>query len=134
MGASVATGVDSTRYRVAVNPETGLPSSVCSIHMGRKSISALEDLLRANVQALLKQHYGGSTYQLKKRNKTVRLETVQKILKGEGGCNVSSLLPLADAFGLKPYQLLLPDLNVKEPQQVVSARHVRALKQLREDE
>lgn len=127
------TAEKSTRFRVVVNPQTGMTSSVCSNAMGRKSLSALEGLLRKNVQELLAQQYGNVPYRLKKRHKRVRLETLTDIIQGKGGCNVSYLGALADAFGLKPYQLLIPDLDAKEPQQVVSGKQVRLLKQIREE-
>ena len=101
--------------------------------MGRKSLSALEGVLRNNVRALLTQHYAGVPYRLKKRHKRVRLETLQDILQGKGGCNVSYLGPLADAFGLKPYQLLIPDLDTAEAQQAVSGKQLKLLKQIREE-
>ena len=81
----------------------------------------------------MNHHYQGVPYRLKKKNKRVRLETLTDILGGKGGCNVASLGPLADAFGLQPYQLLIRDLNATEPQEAVTARQMRGLKQIRED-
>lgn len=101
--------------------------------MGKRVITPIEDILRANVVRLLEKHYDGKPGRLKRQNPQVRLATVQDIAKG-AGCNVASLQPLADAFRLRPYQLLIRDLDVEAPQEAVTARQMRAIKELRGEE
>lgn len=102
--------------------------------MGRKAITPLEAVLRENVQGLLDAQYEGVPYRVKKRHKNVRLATLQDILSGKGGCTIAMLGPLAQAFGVQPYQLLIRNLDPKNPQQAISAKQMQAIKDLRGDE
>jgi hypothetical protein len=103
--------------------------------MGRKTLTALEAVLHQNVKRLIDAHedYQGKVGRVKERHSKVRLETLQNLYNGDGGCNVASLALIADALGVQPYQLLVRDLDVKSPQQVVSARQMRAIKDLTEE-
>lgn len=124
---------NNTRFRVIVNPESGIASPVSFFAMGRKALTALEAVLHDNVKRLLDEHtdYRGKPGRVKERHANVRLETLQNIYNGTGGCNVASLEWLANALEVQPYQLLVRDLDVKSPQQVVSAKQMQAIKDLR---
>lgn len=100
--------------------------------MPKKALTPLENTLRSNVIRLLQKHYQGKAGRLVSEHKRVRLETLQNIVNGTGTSSLPMLAPLAEAFGLRAYQLLIPDLDVDAPQEVVSARQMRALRELRE--
>jgi len=97
--------------------------------MAKKVITALEGILQENVKALLRAQYAGKPSRLAKKNPNVKLSRIQDVVKN-GSCNVSTLGPLADAFDLKPYQLLIPSLDVDAPQRAVSAKHAKVLDDL----
>lgn len=95
--------------------------------MAKKHVTPLEDVLRTNVQRLLDKHYGGKAHRLHDVHKHIALSKVQRIVD-DGGCTVATLGPLADALEVEPYQLLLRDLDVNDPQTAVSATQLsRAL-------
>lgn len=97
----------------------------------RGSISPLEAVLRDNVLRLVKKHYEGKPGRLSRKNKNVVVSKIQRIIE-DGGCTIHSLGPVADAFGLKPYQLLIHGLDVDDPQVYVTARTVRAINEVRQ--
>lgn len=100
--------------------------------MPKRVLTPLESILQTNVTRLIEKHYDGKPGRVKKRHPTVRLATLQDIIKG-GGCTVASLGPIAKALGVAPYQLLIRELDVNAPQEAVSAVQMRAIKQLREE-
>lgn len=52
----------------------------------------------------------------KKAGLPIDQKTVGRVLKAEHAVQLDTLSALAAAFGLEPYQLLVPDLNPKNPQ------------------
>ncbi len=48
--------------------------------------------------------------------------SIQRILNQETGITLEILTNLAEAFNLSPYQFLIPNLDVENPQIVVGAR------------
>lgn len=99
--------------------------------MPKKALSPLENVLRNNVVRLLNEHYQGKAGRLVVEHKRVRLETLQNIVNGSGSASIAMLGPLAEAFDLKPYQLLIPDLDVNAPQEAITAKQMRAIRELR---
>jgi len=123
----------TTHFRVFVNPFTGGVLRIGFLPMmatKRKSRTPTEEVLRANVLALLAEHYDGKPGRFaKKHGKQVKLSRIQGIA-ATGACSLQTLHRLANAFELKAYQLLIPDLDVKEAQVAVKASHARALEQI----
>lgn len=102
--------------------------------MGKKIRTPTEDTLRVNVRALLDAFFDGKPGKFHaKHKKSVALSRIQGIRK-DGACNIATLGRVASAFGLKPYQLLIPGLNVKSPQVAVSARLAKAIEHFKESE
>lgn len=79
---------------------------------------ATHEVLRHNIQALLKRR---SRSNMKKRLATlgIDIDAVQRSI-ADGNLEVGILEPLSAAFLLQPYQLLIPDLNVRRPQIAVA--------------
>jgi hypothetical protein len=103
--------------------------------MPRKSITPVSDVVRQNFQRLLDEHFGprrGQPGRFHKAHRTIALSKIQNILE-RGGCNIDSIGQIATAFRLQPYQLLIRNLDVKEPQVAVPARQVLAIERLRKE-
>jgi len=127
---------DTTRFRVFVNPPSGndFPLAFYPIMGTRKriTIEPIEAILRANVKAVLKKDYQGKPGNFSRKHKNVRLSRIQDIDKF-GACTMATLGRVANAVGLKPYQLLIPNLNVKDPQVAVKAREAKAIQLVQGD-
>jgi transcriptional regulator with XRE-family HTH domain len=80
----------------------------------------------ANIGRLLDHHYQrfpNVTRRQKElaRDSGIAFSTVQRIMKREVGASLDNLESLADAFQVSVYQLMLPSLDVKNPQVVKGA-------------
>lgn len=122
----------NTRMRVSVNPHSRSPLPICFSAMAKIAATALESIVRDNMNRLLKRHYEGKPGKMARLNPNVNLRGIQDFLKG-GTCYLTSLQPWADALHVKPYHLLIKDLDVDEPQVLVSAKRMKQIEKLREE-
>lgn len=98
--------------------------------MAKPSSTALEAIVRNNVKRLIEKHYDGKPGRMFNKNKgSVNLRGIQSFLDG-GNCYLSSLQPWADALHVKPYHLLVKDLNVDDLPEVVEAAKLRKLQKI----
>lgn len=100
--------------------------------MPKRVLTPLESVLQVNVKRLIDKHYDGKPGRVKKQHPTLRLATIQDLVKG-GGCTVATLGQVAKALKVEPYQLLIRNLDVDAPQEAVTATQMRAIRQLREE-
>lgn len=85
-----------------------------------RSPNFVRQIIGANLKALMKNHPHLDS-QMKIQTKTkgrVSQRTVGRILEGSVSVTVDNLAELADIFGLQPWQMLLPNLDPKNPQLV----------------
>jgi len=122
----------TTRMRVAVNPHAvrGVPLSFFG--MAKTTTTPLEAIVRDNVRRLLVKHFEGKPGQMSRLHENVTLSRLQDFLAGKG-CLLASLQPWADAFGVKPYHLLIKDLDIDDLPEIVSAKRLRRLEKLRSE-
>lgn len=91
-----------------------------------KIASFLRAIVAINLAALVDHHYG-SLPNLTARQKELAgkaklsFSTVQRIMKSETGATLDNIESLAGAFELEGYQLLIPALNVTNPQTIKGA-------------
>lgn len=80
----------------------------------------MEKILAANLAALMAAHrkkaLGTQTGVARATAGAVNQRTIGRILKGEHKAQIDTLEALAEAFGVEPYQLLVPGLNPRNPQ------------------
>lgn len=86
----------------------------------------MRQIVAANLVALLDKHYShmGNITQREKalaEKAGVSFSTVQRIVAKSVGATIDNLESIALAFDLSPYQLLIPSLNVSNPQVVKGA-------------
>ena len=86
----------------------------------RKIPGIMRDVLAANVRALMDREFKDSdnrpmALHLKSG---VSLSTVQRTLDASTGASIDTIESLSLALGVSPYQLILPDLNIENPQVV----------------
>lgn len=80
-------------------------------------------ILAENIKSLMDRHYIESRNRPKSLAKDagVSLSTIQRILERENGANLDSIEQIAEAFALSAYQLLIPSLDILDPQIVHGA-------------
>ena len=80
----------------------------------------MRQVLAQNVRGLLEIHYRDATDRPRALAKDagVSLSTVQRIINLEVGASLDNLEAVAGAFQLSAYQLLIPNLNSRNPQVV----------------
>ena len=79
----------------------------------------VEDILAKNLAALMranKKELGTQGQVAMATGKVIDQTTVGRILKAKHKVQIDTLQALATAFGVEPYQLLIPDLDPKNPQ------------------
>lgn len=86
----------------------------------------MRSVVAENVRALLAHHYpqiSTITARQKKaeEEKRIPFTTLQRVCNAANGGNLETLEEIAVAFDLSLYQLVLPDLDVKNPQVVAGA-------------
>jgi transcriptional regulator with XRE-family HTH domain len=91
-----------------------------------KSPGFMRAVVGSNVGRLLDHHYSHlpSTTQRQRalaKDSGVGFGTVQRIMKREVGASLDNLESIADALQIQMYQLMLPALDVKNPQVVHGA-------------
>lgn len=89
----------------------------------RKVPGFYRSILAVNVRALMELHYASESNKPKKLAKEadVSLSTVQRILAKETGATLDNIEAIAGVFDLTVYQLLVPELNIKNPQIIKGA-------------
>lgn len=122
----------TTRLRVSVNTDSGRALPLSFLSMPKAASTALEAIVRDNVKRLLKEHYQGKPGRISRLNENVSLSRIQEFLDG-GGCHLASLQPWADALHVKPYHLLVKDLNIHDLPELVPAKRLRRLEKLRSE-
>lgn len=100
-------GLVSTRLRVAtVNIIAAVPNPYSTREILAKNVKRLMQInpeMSSNV--MVEERSGGK----------VKKSTLDRIRNQSSACDIDTLSRVADAFGLLPWQLLLPDLDVKNP-------------------
>lgn len=86
----------------------------------------MRSVLASNLERLLLHHYKeepNKTARQKRlaREASVSFSTVQRVMDAEVGLSLDHIESVSRAFGLAAYQLLLPNLNVKNPQVIRGA-------------
>lgn len=94
-----------------------------------KTIEPAEDVLRLNVQRIVELRYENKPGRVHTLHPNIALSRIQEVYK-TGKCTIGTLGRLANAFGFKPYQLLVPSLDIEEPQVVVPAPQAAAITQI----
>lgn len=89
----------------------------------RKVDGFMRSILAANVKALLEKHYATSTNRplALAKDAGVSLSTVQRVLAEDVGASLDVVEAIATVFHLSSYQLLIPALDVGNPQIVQGA-------------
>lgn len=87
-----------------------------------------KNILAANVEALMAQSLNLTSNILVETHSkgTVKKSTLQRIRAKKSACDIATLANLAKVFELAPWQLLLPELNVSNPQTLREATPVEA--------
>ena len=88
-----------------------------------KTPGILRDVVADNIQALMNVNYRGSENKpLDLANDAgISLSSVQRILNKSVGASVDTLERISIALGVSVYQLLIPNLNPRNPQVVKGA-------------
>lgn len=88
-----------------------------------KTAGFLRSIVAANLNALMEHNLKekGDKPRALQEISGVRKSTIQRILSQEVGANMETLEALAAAFHLSGYQLLIPELNPRSPQQIPGA-------------
>lgn len=97
--------------------------------MGRKKTPKVPGFMRtiasSNLSALLTKHYKQTTLTARQRQLSkdagVSFSTIQRIMQCDVGASLDNLESIAAVFDLSTYQLLIPGLNVNNPQVVKGA-------------
>lgn len=89
----------------------------------RKVAGFSRSILAANLRALIDIKYASASNKPKavSADSGIALSTVQRILDKDVGPSLDNIEALAGVFDLTVYQLLIPELNAKNPQIVKGA-------------
>lgn len=72
------------------------------------------DVLAENIRRLMERHPVLNTVRKLSEHSGVPNGTVGRVCKGDVNLGVDYLEPLADAFGVEPWQLLRPNLSAEQ--------------------
>jgi transcriptional regulator with XRE-family HTH domain len=83
----------------------------------------MRTILAANLKKLLERDYRDNPNKPKAlaADAGVSLSTVQRIVNAEVGASLDNIESIAAVFDLSPYQILVPNLEVKNPQVIKGA-------------
>lgn len=83
----------------------------------------MRSVLAENVELLMNKHFEIKSNKPKSlaEEAKVSLSTVQRIIAAEVGASLDNIEAIAGAFGLSAYQLLIPNLNIDNPQVIKGA-------------
>jgi transcriptional regulator with XRE-family HTH domain len=89
----------------------------------RKYVGFMRSVLAQNVRALIDHHYKDSDNRPKAlaTDTGLSLSSVQRVLNAEAGASIDTIEVIANAFDLSTYHLVLPNLDVQNPQIVAGA-------------
>lgn len=89
----------------------------------KKIPGIMRGVLAANVMALMTQEFSERDNKPLALAKAagLSLSSVQRTLSGETGASIDTIERIALALGVSPYQLILPELDVENPQVVTGA-------------
>lgn len=89
----------------------------------RKFVGFMRQVVAQNVRHLVDRHYAMSTNRPKALAKDagLSLSSVQRVLNAEAGASIDTMEVIANVFELSVYQLVLPNLDVDNPQVVIGA-------------
>jgi transcriptional regulator with XRE-family HTH domain len=110
------------------NPEQGCNGiyahGMTSETRRRKVAGFMRVVLANNVNALMELRFRTSPNKplaLAKRA-GISLSSVQRVLNQQAGASIDTIEALAAAFDLSGYQLLIPELHIQAPQEIVGAQ------------
>jgi hypothetical protein len=88
-----------------------------------KYVGFMRVMLAQNVRQLIDRHYKDSDNKPKALSKAtgLSLSSVQRVLSAETGASIDTIEVIANVFELSAYQLVLPNLDVENPQVVSGA-------------
>lgn len=80
-------------------------------------------VLASNLAALMAREFAANDNKPMALSKaaSLSLSSVQRTLTGEVGASIDTIERLALALGVSPYQLILPELDIENPQVVTGA-------------
>lgn len=83
----------------------------------------MRDILAANVAALMERELSGCDNKpmMLAKKADISLSSVQRIMNKQTGASLDTIESVALALGVSPYQLLIPELDVENPQIVAGA-------------
>jgi transcriptional regulator with XRE-family HTH domain len=92
----------------------------------RKTPGFMRSVLAKNLKALIDHHYCDiekpTNRYIKLAKKTgMSVSSIQRFVNAQQGASIDTIETLAYAFDLSPYHLLLPNLEVENPQVVAGA-------------
>lgn len=89
----------------------------------RKYVGFMREILAQNVRMLIEHHYKDRDNRPRAlANATgLSLSSVQRVLNAEAGASIDTIEVIANAFDLSTYHLVLPNLDVENPQVVAGA-------------
>jgi transcriptional regulator with XRE-family HTH domain len=100
--------------------------------MPTKTVSSAFQTVAANLEALRAHYPSLSSQAAIGRAAKVDQKTVGRILNMTNEPSLEVLAKIAKVFGLEPWQLMLPGLDVNEPQRLVSSRDAERLDKIRD--
>lgn len=89
----------------------------------RKVAGFMREVVAQNVRALIAHHYKDADNKPKRLAEDARisLSSAQRVLSAEVGASIDTLEAIANVFEISVYQLVLPNLDVDNPQVVSGA-------------
>lgn len=95
----------------------------------------LRAILAANLRRMIERHASAGTKPSVRawaNSKEVSVRLIDRLVKGQHAITLDKLQELADALGLKPWHLLLPDLDADNPpKDALSPEDAALLKRIR---
>lgn len=88
-----------------------------------KAPGIMRKVVARSVRKLMEHHFAESPNRPKSLaiRAGISLSSVQRVLAADNGANIETLEAIALALDVSPYQLLIPNLDVKNPQVVKGA-------------
>lgn len=83
----------------------------------------MRSVVAQNVRHLVDRHYANEDNKPKRlaKDADISLSSAQRILAADVGASIDTLESIANVFDLSVYQLVLPNLDVENPQIVTGA-------------
>lgn len=124
IGVSIPT--DTRPVNGFMQPANGSNSSITLDPMAtkrRKIAGFMREVVAQNVRHLVDRHYADSDNKPKRlaEDAQISLSSAQRVLAADVGASIDTLESIANVFELSVYQLVLPNLDVDNPQVVSGA-------------